>query len=911
MEFDKKLCQKIVSAFSDSEKQFGDVNFTDEEKILLKQYYVAIMSQDLFNGSLKYEVQEIVTAFLICTTKNYKGDWDGKSFWDRISNEIIYRPDYQSQLPAIGACLERYGRPSFKTVSRTSGDHRYVESLFFQAYSPRVSVNAFIDLAWSFYRDPDVFDLNYFDTEEQQQHCQAIIQDLDKYYSNSDIESGITIESKSYSIRSGLRYAFKEDPVAAAKMLRRVLRYIDSIYHHSDGVGEEEGYLGSLCNQYVPKLLASFYRPQSGEKPQRQKITVDDIQKVKALFYYSEREHETFLMLPRIRLYKDDQQFKNAEVTLFLRSNGEDVQVFKKTYSTVGEHYKHLLDEIYIPLDGFLQFCISEFSFRVTLSFDGMEPIYDSKQTLFRKYVVFKGEKEVATKLVQPSEFVVLHPSFFDISKNVHSSQNPVIYSEFLFSISPVEGDRISYSGTYYFFGDKQTGAHFLYDEAKTFRVNGAAFQFLGVTYDVYKSIGSLIIRCDQQIQSEHLALQLYDKSNALIKTVPISTTVADSDVSLIDLSALLTKGDDPLNSLSTIVVTDVTKGQTLFCDHLALFPDISIQRGESPYLRERTEMTLSLFGHTFAATAEKNETVCDIPAFGGTLSISAPYFSWRINDNEVHWEPLDSDQPLLKRAFQSNDLLVIDSFYDEVCLFCGETKVSKDPKTGKFLLGNYLYGPLGTLAFERDLDVHAQIDGTTFKIFSLTSKAYLKSKSADSVFELNGNSLSVNLADNFVGDPNALFHLELVPDQGNSLIFTGRFARDPLVIPNVASGPYTYHLSYSESALNNPLLSGDFYVGDPNSLAYQGVNKILISKISRIKMSDVYLTDIRYEGDDGFGPAYLCRVHSPWFKTIQGELVVKAGNSLSSIRYLGKDGLYHDFSIDISKKKLAFEKAD
>jgi hypothetical protein len=32
MDFDKKLCQKIVSALSDRERQFGDVNFSDEEK---------------------------------------------------------------------------------------------------------------------------------------------------------------------------------------------------------------------------------------------------------------------------------------------------------------------------------------------------------------------------------------------------------------------------------------------------------------------------------------------------------------------------------------------------------------------------------------------------------------------------------------------------------------------------------------------------------------------------------------------------------------------------------------------------------------------------------------------------------------------------------------------------------------
>jgi hypothetical protein len=911
MDFDKKLCQKIVSALSDRERQFGDVNFSDEEKALLKQYYITIMSQGFFNESLNCEIQEIVTAFLICTTKNYKGDWDGKSFWDRIRPEIIYRPDYQVQLPSIGKCLERYERPSFRTVSRTVGDHRYAESLFFQAYSPRVSVNAFIELAWSFYCDSTLFEMNYFDTEEEQRLCRAIIDDLDKFYSNSDIDSGLTIESQSYSIRSGLRYAFKEDPEAATKILRRILRYIDFIYHHSDSVSDDEGYLGSLCNQYVPKLLATLYHPDNGERLQRQKVTVDDIQKVKALYSFDERELGVYLTLPRIRLYKDDQQYKMAEVKLFLHINGEDNLVFQHSYPTVGEHYKHLLDEIFIPLGDYLQFCTSDFSFRVTLSFDGMDPVYDSKESLYRKYVVFKAGKEIFSKIVQPGEFVILHPSDFRPSSNVHSSQSPVVFSESLFDVSMNDGDRISYCGTYYFFGDKQTGAHFLYDEAKTLRAAGVTFQYSDITYDICKAVGPLILRCDQQIQADHLVLQIFDNTSTLKTSVPVSDFPSDSDVYSIDLAKYLKRASDPLGSLYTVVVIDASQKQTLFCDHLAIFPDFSIQRGASPYLQGKSEMSLSVFGQVFSAVGNKNDTVCDISAFNGTISVSTPYFSWRVNEGEIHWEPIDSERPILKRAFQSNDLLTVDSFFSDVSVFCGQSLIKKDPKSGKFLLGNYLFGPLGVAAFEQNLTVYAKLSGVVYPLFALTNSAYLRNKNSDSVFTINGNSVSISLVDNFVGDSKTQFTFELTPDDGDPISFQGNFAESVFASPALPTGSYSYNLSYSDTALRVVLLSGDLYVGDPNSLLYQGVEKIKINKISRVKMSDVYLTNIEYQGDDGFGPVYLCRVHAPWFKTIQGEMVAGAGNNLSSIRYLGKDGLFHDFSVDVNGKKLSFEKAD
>jgi hypothetical protein len=43
-------------------RQFGDVTFSDEEKALLKQYYISIMSHGFVNGvGLNRDVQEIVT----------------------------------------------------------------------------------------------------------------------------------------------------------------------------------------------------------------------------------------------------------------------------------------------------------------------------------------------------------------------------------------------------------------------------------------------------------------------------------------------------------------------------------------------------------------------------------------------------------------------------------------------------------------------------------------------------------------------------------------------------------------------------------------------------------------------------------------------------------------------------------
>lgn len=915
MEFDSKLCQKIVGAFTDREKQFGDVNFTDEEKALLKQYYITIMSKHLFKGAMNFEIVEIVTAFLICTTKNYKGDWNGNNFWDRIGPEIVYRPDYADQLPAVMKCLERYLRPSFRTVSRSEGDHCYVESLFFQAYSPRISVQAFIQLAWSFYKDPELFDLNFFDTQEEQNLCAAIVGDLEKFYSNADIDSGLIIESQSYSIRSGLRYAFKEDPQAATKILRRILRYIDFIYHHSDSVGEEEGYLGSLCNQYVPKLLSSFYSSDTTQRQSRQKITVDDLSKVKAVYLYRELEHGVYLELPRIRLYREDQQFKQAEVKLYICSVDGDVLLADGTFSTSGEHFKHILDEISIPLNDYLPLCSTEIDFRVILSFDGGAPVYDSKETLFRKYIVFKGGKEIAGRVVQPGEFVVLHPSSLVVAENVHSSQVPVVINESLFALSPVDGDRISYNGSYCFFGEKKNGAHIFYDEEKTVLHWGVTYQRSGIVFDIYQSIGPLFIRTDEQIRADHLAIQLKDKDDQLIVNIPLNTLNEDSGVYLFDLPSFVSQKKGLLDNLFTIAVVDMAASKVLFLDHLAVLPNLIVHRGLSPYLGGQGEIKFDCDGQESVLSFAKNATSTDVVFLGGTFSIATPYFSWQINEGDFHWSPIEKKLPLIRRSFQSNDCVSIDSFYEDVSLFCGDKPILRDEKNGVFLLGNFLYGPDGDDAFKSEKEVFAKIGDVVYPLFSLTDKPYLKNRSAEAVVVMDGNAISVNLADNFVGDPKSFFRLEFVPYSGDRLTFTGQYAEKPLLGQTVPTGSYNCRLSYSntsdEYSLRTLIFSEMISVGDENALLFEGVDQISISRISKVKVAGVYLSKIVYAGDNGFGPIFQCQIHTPWFKAVDGEFGIKAGNSLSVIRYLGKNGTYCDFSVDVANKKLSMKPAD
>jgi hypothetical protein len=170
-------------------------------------------------------------------------------------------------------------------------------------------------------------------------------------------------------------------------------------------------------------------------------------------------------------------------------------------------------------------------------------------------------------------------------------------------------------------------------------------------------------------------------------------------------------------------------------------------------------------------------------------------------------------------------------------------------------------------------------------------------------------------LAENFVGDPKTFFRLEFIPYAGEPLVFSGQFAEKPLLNQTIPTGSYTCRLSYSNSSdeysLRTMIFSEVISIGDENSLLFRNVGQIAISRVSKIKMTGVNLSKIEYLGDNGFGPMFQCQIHAPWFKTIEGQFGIKAGNSLSVIRYLGKDGIYRDFSVDVANKRLSMKPAD
>ena len=915
-----KLREKVFDAFNDEKRQIGDVTYTEEERAQLKEFYSSLSSYQNWTP----ETTELATAFLVSVIKNYKGDWTGKEFWDRIYPQIGWKPDYTTGLPAIGNALKRYNRPLF--ISK-SGIHKYVESLFYQAYSPQTSVKSFIKLAWSLYTNPDIFDLTYFDSDADGRLCEAIIESLNKHYKDVDFDSDFVFESSTYSIRAGLRYAFAEDQKGATYILRRILKYIDYIYQHRDKVDEDvEGYLGRLCNESVPKLIASYSEIESAVRTPRARETIDDIERIKATYLI--HNNSLNIYFPKIRLFRDNQQFKTATVTLFLSVDNEKMEIAKKVYECVGEDYKHILREIYFPIDDYLDYFGDDINLVATMSFDDNEPVFDSKRSLFRKFIVLKDDVESKSTLLSPGDYRIVYPTNFLPANNIHSPEEPNIRSSHMLDISLDEGDRISYNGYYVFFGQKETGAHFFFEENGTSEISGIVFKGnSSEPYSVYKSLGNLIIRTDDVVRPDYLDIQVYSDDGDIIYRCPLTKLPSENGIYSLSLEKEILNATKNDIHLIVVAIKDQSADKYYYNKHLVVLPDIKIVYGESPYVSESSSNnTLFFLGETYYILNKPQTIYEEVNTKIGIAEVQLPFFSWKINQGDYHWEEIDETLPMLLEEFQSNDILFVNTFYKNVRIFCGENEIIESNKKGQFLLGQFVNSPNGHEAFIRGDCFYAmvEIDGESveFPLFAVTSEPYLLDEDPDSFISFEDGTLVFNVKNNFHGNQSTKFKIELEGHSSNGYKYKGEGNLiDGINVFNISSDVYDVSVSYK-----GPYTTGDYWthiwsdeleLGDLNEIRFKDVSKIVITKISRCKTKNLYLTNISYVGDDGFGLRYCCKIYSDTLKGEYCEFVINEGTRLFSSNipivslHYKDNGEIKEFSFDTSNGSLSKHQVD
>ncbi len=911
-----ELLLKIQSALSQKDSRVGDTNFTDEERLEMRRY-LSTNSGSFFSITRR----EVLTVLLISTTKNYKYEWSGKQYWDRIQEEINLRPDYVIDLPEVFRCLKQYGKPTFSG----GGKSKYVETLFYQAYSPRTSVNSFIKFAWKIYSG-DSIGFDYVESDDNLDYCRWIVENLKNRYSNSeDLDDDISFGSETYSIRAGLRYAFKQASEESALLLNRILLDIDSIYKNQTEFFSDEDFLGSTVSNVVGRIISCLGKTDS-RKRRLSVQAVNGLSKIRVTYQFDEESHLIYLSIPRIRLLDEEKDTNEEIIKVFVTfENGEEIPIGdSQTFKAVGLDFDRAFKEVNIPICGDIQsFCQDGFRLRVVVYKDDEEHVaFDSKKDLFRDFLLFKGVREAKGDRKPGEYFLVVPPIGFDFKK--HSAPS-LIHQEIvnnIFVILPKENDWISYNSSFVFFGSHKTDAHIFIDTLKTRCVDQLKCLVDGEEYDVLTSIGNLIIHLDSDINPKEISI-LAKHPNGKVTFYKTSDCIFNQGAYSLSLSQ--EPAPDILDCFVSVFVFSQPAGQgkILFKSSFAVDRYASLKFGGlcSFFSDKPIVAAIHLFGQDYKVSGIQNQPDIEgIAGNGFTISVEFPYLCWRINQGETHWSSLSESRPLLTGDISSNDLLCFETNLGDVTCTVGGIDLQKSQSGDSFLLGDFVNNRINTelLAENPLIEVGIKSDSDKHLVCGLTKEPYIIDSS--SLVDFGDGRLTLSLLRNYVGNQNTVFEVEFTPiTGGETVVKNGQFALEPLTIDRFVDGIYRVQLfsieGIGEASFKKSLFDDEMAIGDADKIAYQGVTSVSISKASKIKFKiPAQLTDIVFYEDDGFGPIYACKLAIPGSHRTNAYFMDKSGgkgNNIDLFYYKGEEKIKEPFSVDAEKRMLCQTKPD
>lgn len=871
MNLSADLIRKIDLAFERYKKGDlpGDIIFTAEETEELRRNFSNLCSS---STSWNIQQQKEAAIYIIQFCKQFDGDW-GNKFWQLIKTKTNKEVSNERRR-TLGYLPKLYNGVVFASESKRN----YASVFQFLSYAPKTSIEAFIELAWHLYCDANTFGFLFAGTEGDKKLCESIIDSLSSVLSGDldDDLSPYEFDSTKYAIRSGLRHAFKEDKRRAANLLFRILGNIDRIYYNKVDDGSES-YLKELCNATIKKLvIRSQTNAYCIERP---KETVDSIQNIRPK-YVLDSNGALCIYIPRIRLYASDYQaYQKAKVRLWVddRNGFEPIKISYKEFDCVNEGFRHALKEIYIPIESYLRHCNHRIGFQLTLSFDDRPPFLDTKERLYRDYLIFRNDTEILDSFIRPGHVRIYCPANFNPETNYHQigQQHISRREETFFETVFQNGERISYNGHHVIAGEMPSEIHFRYiDEGQE---DLAALEYIGNdgnTYPVKRHLGDLIIRTDELISQQACALNISSDQGDLLHR-PLTRFPVTGSTIFVKLSELISEipNVDKEFMALTISIFDYQNNKTRFVQRFACCDDAEIIENPRTYLINglaRFEVRINHAIYSDKISTNQIEEAFDI--WGRHFRLRLNYFRWGINERERKCQP--ENDPIFDEKFQSNDVLHIDTPLSIKCVKVGDVEVEKSNRNDNdYLIGKYVLSKQtkGALLKNDRLPVVAfENDGTQYRLFDLTDKPYLRSADPETLYDYNEQEdlLSVNLIGNYQGPNYSDFWLEVEEILGrNEITDAKRYDIKPEnAAIHLTIGIYNLKLVCKKPDGQQTVLaeSENLKFGNPDRKAVENYGgRIELEKICKKKVKGQVLTDIKFDSESDEILYFSCKIHA------------------------------------------------
>lgn len=392
----EKLLQKINDAM---ELIFvGNYVFSDEELAQLYDFTSCLLRT--YDSGWGNDILQKYDALVFVAMVNAAKDWqsDEDTFWNHIYKKLIGTDGASQKIYMyLTNLIDRLGKQG-KIVYLSGCVKRYYATILAHAFSPLKSTKSFLELCWTLYSE----DMN-FTYARNDEIFLLVASELKKRFSNEkSLEDDLQLGSVVYSLRAGIKRMAIDCPEGMVCLIDDTISLLERVF--CGEILDSDLYYNSIVRDWWTEKEKTFGTVKPRRKAYGRAIIDYSIIRPK----YSYNDKHAVLTIPSIRLKNN---FYDMPI-LNIYHNGE--LITRQKMYTFGSGLTMATKELSLSIcDLISKEGAIDFSLKITHCDD---VIYDSKTALFREWLLFKDNREIAQDECLPGNYILFAPKLEDFS---------------------------------------------------------------------------------------------------------------------------------------------------------------------------------------------------------------------------------------------------------------------------------------------------------------------------------------------------------------------------------------------------------------------------------------------------------------------------------------------------------------
>jgi len=821
-ELKKKVSQAIKQPL------VGETIFSEEESTSLYSYVGGILREYIYGASTRISSlnDEIIFVAMVNAVKEWASD--ESTFWSRITKILIGTTDCPQKLyKALTEIIDRLG--SSGRILYLQGK-RFYATLLAHAFSPLISTESFFELCWQIYCE----DMSQYYSKNDTVF-ESAARELSRRFGTTDNDEDFQLGSKAYSLRAGIKRLAIDQPEIMATLIRDTIETIHMLFN-SEPI-EESTYRNSLIHKWWNRKEASF-GIQKEKHINREERAVSDYSAIK--LKYANDNGNLSIVVPAFRL------LDNYDTCPWVEAYYDNSIVYSAELLTKGSGLLMTTKTHHILLD---QFSVEEaLQLRIVITHCGSE-IYDSKNSLYRTFILFNGEREIFSQECLPGNYQLYTP---DAEALLQSPNNIRKVKASYYVFNAVEGEMLqSTKRTVLFASEKQHRDIWIQaDKKKNLIFRKDENEYSVVDGELKIAALATANLSDYGVRYEECSWKLQDFSSA-----------QDGDIILYNISELLSVGEP-----QTIVIFKYSNDKIVCRADIVKFNNVEIIFDREYYYDKDRTGTVRFLTQKFDVTTsfDIDQPEVSLSVADGEVVLQIPTIRWRIDDRA--WNNGFQEKGIWYKDFTNSSLLEFDipSSIPYNVMITPNSVFLEKPQNGAdtYKMGQQIYSQIDK--YDEAMVLIVFEDKTFLPILRIHTKSKFIE---DPILQYDHHHLIWDPRNVYIGDKNDSFEFSLL-DKSGAVVKTINLEQNALELDlsQIIDGYYSFNIDLKQKSLfkniRTTLLSRKIIIGDENQLRFRNktivINQVMLGDAaSPTYIKTIYIENLRFIGKIDDSPYY------------------------------------------------------